>query len=171
MEIVRQVGPVCPLLGVCLGHQVIGAVYGARVERAPTPMHGKTSLIEHDSRGVFTNVPTPFEAGRYHSLAVVESTLPAELEVSARSEDGVVMGLRHLEHPVEGVQFHPESILTAEGEMILSNFLRVATHPTAGWRARREAGRQDGDAGHEGSRQDRSAGHEGSRQDGSARHE
>jgi anthranilate synthase component 2 len=138
MEIVRQVGTRCPLLGVCLGHQVIGAVYGARVERAPAPMHWKTSLVEHDARGVFVNVPSPFEAGRYHSLAVVESTLPPELTVSARSEDGVVMGLRHSEHPVEGVQFHPESILTGEGEMILANFLRMATHPTAGWRAQRE---------------------------------
>jgi len=138
MEIVEKVGPLCPLLGVCLGHQVIGAVYGALVQRAPAPMHGKTSLIQHDSLGVFTNVPTPFKAGRYHSLAVVESTLPDELIVSARSDDGVVMGLRHVEHPVEGVQFHPESILTPEGEMILSNFLRLATHPTAGWRARRE---------------------------------
>ena len=135
MEIVRRLAPICPVLGVCLGHQIIGALYGARVERAPEPMHGKTSRIEHDSQGVFTNVPNPFEAGRYHSLAVVESTVPAELIVTARSEDGVVMGLRHAALPLEGVQFHPESILTPEGEMIVANFLRVATHPTAGWRA------------------------------------
>jgi anthranilate synthase component 2 len=134
MDVVSKVGPVCPVLGVCLGHQVIGAVYGAKIERAPAPMHGKVSHVDHDSKGVFTNVPNPFEVGRYHSLAVVESTLPPELVVSARSED-VVMGLRHTEHPVEGVQFHPESILTPEGEIVLSNFLRIATHPTAGWRA------------------------------------
>ncbi len=135
MEIVRQTAPVCPVLGVCLGHQIIGAVYGARIDRAPEPMHGKTSRIEHDSLGVFTNVTSPFEAGRYHSLCVVESTLPSELVVTARSEDGVIMGLRHTEHPLEGVQFHPESILTPEGETVLANFLRIATHPTAGWRA------------------------------------
>ncbi len=134
-DVLRRVGPVCPVLGVCLGHQIIGAVYGAKVDRAPGPMHGKVSRIEHDSKGVFTNVSNPFEAGRYHSLAVIEDTLPPELVVTARSADGVVMGLRHMEHPVEGVQFHPESILTPEGEMILSNFLRMATHPTAGWRA------------------------------------
>lgn len=135
-DVLRKVGPLCPVLGVCLGHQIIGAVYGARVERAPLPMHGKVSRIHHDSSGVFTNVSNPLEVGRYHSLAVIEATLPPELVVTARSEDGVVMGLRHTEHPVEGVQFHPESILTPDGEMILSNFLRIATHPSAGWRAR-----------------------------------
>ncbi len=135
-DVLRKAGPVCPVLGVCLGHQIIGAVYGAKVDRAPGPMHGKVSRVEHDSKGVFANVSNPFVAGRYHSLAVIEETLPPELVVTARSGDGVVMGLRHTEHPVEGVQFHPESILTPDGEMILSNFLRVATHPTAGWRAR-----------------------------------
>jgi anthranilate synthase component 2 len=137
LDLVKEVGPTCPTLGVSLGHQVIAAAYGARIERAPAPMHGKVSRIDHDSRGVFTNVSNPFEAGRYHSLAVVESTLPPELVVTARSGDGVIMGVRHSEHPVEGVQFHPESILTPEGEMILANFLRMATHPTAGWRAGR----------------------------------
>ncbi len=136
-EIVERMAPRCPVLGVCLGHQIIGAVYGARIERAPKPMHGKTSQIEHDAQGLFTNVTNPFEAGRYHSLHVVESTLPGELLVTARSDDGVVMGIRHAELPLEGVQFHPESILTPEGEMILSNFLRIATHPTAGWNAQR----------------------------------
>ncbi|MGD2153497.1 MAG: aminodeoxychorismate/anthranilate synthase component II [Gemmatimonadales bacterium] len=136
-DVLRKLGPLCPALGVCLGHQIIGAVYGAKVDRAPGPMHGKVSRIDHDSKGVFTNVGNPFEAGRYHSLAVVEGTVPPELIVTARSADGVIMGLRHVEHPVEGVQFHPESILTPDGEMILSNFLRLATHPTAGWRARR----------------------------------
>lgn len=134
IDVVKTMAPVCPVLGVCLGHQVIAAAFGARVERAPGPMHGKTSQVEHDSQGVFTNVINPFEAGRYHSLAVVEETLPAELSVTARSDDGVVMGLRHSEYPLEGVQFHPESILTPEGEMVLANFLRMATHPTAGWR-------------------------------------
>jgi anthranilate synthase component 2 len=138
LDVTKRLGPVCPVLGVCLGHQIIGAVYGATVDRAPAPMHGKVSHIDHDSRGVFMNVSNPLEAGRYHSLAVIEETLPAELVVTARSADGVVMGLRHIEHPVEGVQFHPESILTPDGEMVLANFLRVATHPTAGWRARRE---------------------------------
>ncbi len=138
MEIVKRMAPLCPVLGVCLGHQVIGALHGAKIERAPVPMHGKTSRIEHDARGLFTNVSNPFEAGRYHSLMVVESTLPPELIVTARSDDGVVMGLRHAELPLEGVQFHPESILTPDGEMILKNFLTLATHPTAGWRALRE---------------------------------
>ena len=126
-----------PVLGVCLGHQILGAAYGATVDRAPAPMHGKTSRIEHDSRGVFTNVPNPFEAGRYHSLVVLEETVPQELTITARSQDGLIMGLRHVSLPLEGVQFHPESILTPEGEMILFNFLRLATHPTAGWKAQR----------------------------------
>ncbi|NIR44625.1 MAG: aminodeoxychorismate/anthranilate synthase component II [Gemmatimonadetes bacterium] len=135
MEIVQRMAPVCPTLGVCLGHQAIATVFGARVERAPAPMHGKTSRVEHDSQGVFINVINPLEVGRYHSLAVIEETLPPELVVTARSDDGVVMGLRHREYPLEGVQFHPESILTPEGETMLGNFLRMATHPTAGWRS------------------------------------
>jgi anthranilate synthase/aminodeoxychorismate synthase-like glutamine amidotransferase len=130
-----------PVLGVCLGHQIIGHVFGATVARAPRPMHGKTTHVEHDSRGIFTNVPTPFDAGLYHSLAVMEETLPPELSVTARSAEGVVMGIRHRSLPVEGVQFHPESILTPDGETILANFLRLATHPTAGWRAVAARGR------------------------------
>ncbi|MFO7769383.1 MAG: aminodeoxychorismate/anthranilate synthase component II [bacterium] len=126
-----------PVLGVCLGHQVLGAIYGAAVDRGPVPMHGKTSRIEHDGEGVFTNVPNPFEAGRYHSLVVVKETVPEELRITARSGDGLIMGLRHISLPLEGVQFHPESILTPDGEMILFNFLRLATHPTAGWKAMR----------------------------------
>lgn len=133
--IVRGMAGRCPVLGVCLGHQVVAHVFGARVERAPAPAHGRTTRVSHDSRGIFTNIPDPFEAGLYHSLAVAEETLPPELEVTARSQDGVVMGLRHKRFPIEGVQFHPESILTEHGEMILSNFLRWCTHPTAGWRA------------------------------------
>ena len=138
MEIVRRMASGCPVLGVCLGHQIIGEIYGARIERAPAPMHGKTSLIEHDAQGLFTNISNPFEACRYHSLHVVESGFPDDLVVTARSDDGIVMGLRHVELPLEGIQFHPESILTPDGEMILSNFLRMATHPTAGWKAIQE---------------------------------
>lgn len=133
--IIRELAGHCPVLGVCLGHQVIAHVFGARVEPAPAPAHGKTTLVSHDSQGVFTNVPNPFEAGLYHSLAVVQESLPADLVVTAQSDTGVIMGLRHKEMPLEGVQFHPESILTEHGHMILSNFLRWCTHPTAGWRA------------------------------------
>lgn len=113
----------CPVLGVCLGHQVVARVFGARVERAPAPVHGKPARVRHDGRGLFAHLPVPFEAGRYHSLAVVEETLPADLVVTSRSEDGVIMGIRHRELPVEGVQFHPESILTEVGEQLLGNFV------------------------------------------------
>jgi anthranilate synthase component II len=112
-----------PILGVCLGHQAIGEVYGGIVERGPVPVHGKTALIHHDGRGVFAGLPNPFEATRYHSLVVRRAGLPACLEVSAESDDGLVMGLRHRELPVEGVQFHPESILTDSGKALLGNFL------------------------------------------------
>jgi len=124
MSVIRQCGQTTPILGVCLGHQAIGAVFGGVVVRAAVPMHGKTSTIEHDGRGVFTGITGPFVASRYHSLVVAEDGLPAELEVSARTqEDGQIMGLRHREWPVHGVQFHPESILTGEGHRILRNFL------------------------------------------------
>ena len=112
-----------PVLGVCLGHQAIGTVFGGRIVRARTLMHGKTSRIEHDGRGVFRGLPSPFEATRYHSLVIEETSCPAALEVSARSPDGEIMGVRHRELPVEGVQFHPESILTREGKRLLGNFL------------------------------------------------
>jgi len=114
-----------PLLGVCLGHQAIAAFHGGVVERAPAPRHGKTSSVSHDGSGLFEGVSNPFEAGRYHSLVVREDSLPAELSVTARSEDGLVMGLAHRRKPVFGVQFHPESVLTAEGEKLLANFLAV----------------------------------------------
>jgi anthranilate synthase/aminodeoxychorismate synthase-like glutamine amidotransferase len=112
-----------PLLGVCLGHQSIGQAFGGRIVRARTLMHGKVSPIAHDGRGVFRNLPTPFDATRYHSLVIAEETLPPALEVSARTPDGEIMGVRHRELPIEGVQFHPESILTAQGKALLRNFL------------------------------------------------
>jgi len=114
-----------PVLGVCLGHQCIGQIYGGRVERAPRVMHGKTSQITHDGRGVFAGIASPFTATRYHSLVVARDSVPDVLEVTAQSEDGLVMGLRHRELPIEGVQFHPESILTQSGHDLLRNFLAV----------------------------------------------
>jgi anthranilate synthase component 2 len=124
MSVIRELGKQTPVLGVCLGHQAIGAAFGGRVVRAGTPMHGKTSTIEHDGRGVFNGIAGPFVASRYHSLVVSDEDLPGDLEVSARTKDeGIIMGLRHRTWPVHGVQFHPESILTGEGRSILRNFL------------------------------------------------
>ena len=114
------------LLGVCLGHQALGQAFGGVVVRAPKLMHGKTSEIHHDGRSVFSGLPVPFTATRYHSLVVDRASVPACLEVSAWTDDGIVMGLRHREHPLEGVQFHPESILTKSGKDLLRNFLRTA---------------------------------------------
>jgi anthranilate synthase component 2 len=125
VDLIRELAGEVPILGVCLGHQAIGVAFGGQVVRAPRLMHGKTSRISHDGRGVFTGLPNPFVATRYHSLMVDEASLPADLEVSARSEDGVIMGLRHRRYPVEGVQFHPESILTEAGKDLLANFLSV----------------------------------------------
>ena len=116
-----------PILGVCLGHQAIGQAFGGTVARAGRQMHGKTSTIAHDGRGVFRGLPAGFEATRYHSLVVLEAGLPTELEISARAEDGEIMGLRHRRFPVEGVQFHPESILTAQGKALLANFLESSS--------------------------------------------
>ena len=124
--LVRAAAGRIPLLGVCLGHQAIGHVYGARVVRAREPMHGKTSSVLHDGRTIFRGLPCPFDATRYHSLAVDPSGLPPEIEVSARTEDGTVMGLRHRDALLEGVQFHPESILTPSGQRLLGNFLDLA---------------------------------------------
>jgi len=124
MDVIRELGGATPLLGVCLGHQAIGAVFGGRVVRAAAPMHGKTSTIEHDGRGVFQGIDGPFVASRYHSLIVADADFPAELQVSARTlDDGAIMGLRHRTRPIHGVQFHPESILTGAGQRILRNFL------------------------------------------------
>ncbi len=124
-KVIETFGPCTPVLGVCLGHQAIGQVYGGRVLRAPEPMHGKTSMMYHQGQGVFRNLPVPFEANRYHSLIVERSTLPAELEVTAETADGLIMGLRHCTYPVEGVQFHPESIMTPTGKDLLHNFLTM----------------------------------------------
>ena len=115
-----------PLLGVCLGHQAIAFAFGGSVVRAPEPRHGKSSAVVHDGSGIFRGVPSPFEAGRYHSLVVQEADLPDALAVTARTEDGVVMALAHRELPIYGVQFHPESVLTPEGQILLVNFLRGA---------------------------------------------
>jgi anthranilate synthase/aminodeoxychorismate synthase-like glutamine amidotransferase len=122
-EVVRRFAGVRPVLGVCLGLQCIGQVYGGEIVRAPAIMHGKTSLVHHGGGGVFAGLPDPLEATRYHSLVVDPDSVPAELELTAWTDDGVVMGLRHREHDVEGVQFHPESILTASGHDLLKNFL------------------------------------------------
>ena len=125
MGVIERLGERTPILGVCLGHQAIGAVFGGRVVRAATPMHGKTSIVEHDGRGVFAGIGGPFAASRYHSLVVAGENLPPDLEVAARTrEDGIVMALRHRRWPLHGVQFHPESILTGEGRTILRNFLK-----------------------------------------------
>lgn len=126
LDVVRTLGPTVPILGVCLGHQAMGMAFGGRVVRAPVPMHGKTSTVDHDGRGVFAGITSSFQASRYHSLVVAAEEWPADLEVSARShEDGIVMGLRHKTMPIHGVQFHPESILTHEGRRILRNFLEL----------------------------------------------
>jgi anthranilate synthase component 2 len=124
MPVIRRFGQTIPLLGVCLGHQAIGAVFGGVVVRAVTPMHGKTSTIEHNGRGLFNGITAPFAASRYHSLIVADEDLPDTLEVTARTtDDRAIMGLRHRALPVHGVQFHPESILTGEGRRILRNFV------------------------------------------------
>ena len=123
MDVIRRFGPDVPILGVCLGHQSIGMVYGGEVITVE-PVHGKKSAEDHRGHGVFKDLPTPIDAGRYHSLAVAAASMPAELEVTATSPDGLVIGLRHREHPVEGIQFHPESILTEDGKTMLGTWLR-----------------------------------------------
>jgi anthranilate synthase component 2 len=126
LDVIRAFAGNVPMLGVCLGHQAMGLAFGGTVVRAPLPMHGKTSTVEHDGRGVFNGITTAFQASRYHSLVVADDAWPADLEISARAkEDGLVMGLRHRSWPVHGVQFHPESILTHEGRRILRNFLEL----------------------------------------------
>ena len=126
LELIRRLGATPPILGVCLGHQAIGMVYGGTVCRARTPMHGKTSAVVHDGKGVFKGISDPFEAGRYHSLILSGDDVPADLEIVARARDeGIIMGVRHRAHPVHGVQFHPESVLTNEGQRILKNFIEL----------------------------------------------
>jgi anthranilate synthase component 2 len=122
-EVIRRLGATTPMLGVCLGHQAIGLVYGGSVVYAPSLMHGKTSDIFHDSERIFSGVPQGFVATRYHSLVVREEDLPDSLHITARTNDGVIMGVRHKTHPVEGIQFHPESILTVEGPKLIHNWL------------------------------------------------
>jgi anthranilate synthase/aminodeoxychorismate synthase-like glutamine amidotransferase len=126
-DVIRTFGPRMPLLGVCLGHQAIGVVYGGTVGRAATPMHGKTSTVVHDGKGVFSGIHEPFLAGRYHSLVITPDGVPPELEIAARTqEDGTIMAVRHRTHQVHGVQFHPESVLTDEGRKILRNFMDLS---------------------------------------------
>ncbi|MFM7440359.1 MAG: anthranilate synthase component II [Snowella sp.] len=125
LEIIKELGPTLPLLGVCLGHQCIGQIFGGRVIAAPVLMHGKTSEIYHSAEGVFQGLDKPFNATRYHSLIVERDTLPDSLEVTAWIEDGMIMGLRHRDYPhIQGVQFHPESILTSQGKALLQNFVK-----------------------------------------------
>ena len=124
LQLIRELGGEIPLLGVCLGHQAIGEAYGGRIIHAPELMHGKTSMIYHDGDSILADIPNPFEATRYHSLIVEEASLPACLMVTARADSGEIMGLRHKRHPVIGLQFHPESILTRQGLRMLGNFMR-----------------------------------------------
>ena len=125
VELIRQAAGCLPILGVCLGHQALGQAFGGRIVRAPRLMHGKTSEIRHDGRTLFAGLPDPFTATRYHSLIVDRASLPDCLEVSAWTDDGVIMGLRHKQHALEGVQFHPESILTTAGKKLLRNFIEL----------------------------------------------
>jgi anthranilate synthase component 2 len=125
VEVIKSLGATIPILGVCLGHQAIGIAFGGTIVQAPTLMHGRTSLILHDGRSIFASVKNPFSAMRYHSLVLSPDNLPRELEVIARTEDGVIMGIRHTSLAIAGVQFHPESILTEEGERIVRNWLQV----------------------------------------------
>ncbi len=125
IELIQRFAGKVPVLGVCLGHQAIGAAFGGEVVRAPKLMHGKTSEVEHDGKTVFAGIASPMTCTRYHSLIVSEKNLPAELEVSARTADGTIMGLRHRNYPVEGVQFHPESVLTDDGKQLIRNFLEL----------------------------------------------
>lgn len=135
IEVVRQVGGSLPIFGICLGLQSIGVAFGAVVGRAPELLHGKTSLVHHDGRGVFAGLPDPFTATRYHSLAIDPATLPDELEVSAQTDSGVIMAVRHRSQPIEAVQFHPESVLTEGGYQMLGNWLAVCGDEQATTRA------------------------------------
>lgn len=135
LELIEKASPTIPIMGVCLGHQAIGQVFGGKVVRAPVPVHGKMSDIRHDSTGVFRGINGPFKATRYHSLVVERGSMPKELMVTAQADDNLVMGLAHRELPIHGVQFHPESIASEHGHLILKNFLDIA----ANWNAKRTA--------------------------------
>ena len=126
LDLIKKAGPTIPLLGVCLGHQAIGQAYGGNVVRAPSPMHGKLSTISNNGKGIFKGLPKRFEITRYHSLIVDRATLPDCLEITAETDDGLIMGLQHKSHPVYGVQFHPESIASEQGHALLANFLELA---------------------------------------------
>lgn len=124
VELIQELGTHIPILGVCLGHQAIGYAFGGTISQAPTLMHGKTSMIHHHGDGIFQTVSNPFEAARYHSLVLKEGSLPKELEVTASTEDGVIMGIKHKNYPIEGIQFHPESVLTSSGPTIIANWIQ-----------------------------------------------
>jgi anthranilate synthase component II len=125
LAVIRELGGKLPILGVCLGHQAIGEAFGGRIVRAPQPIHGKASRVKHDGRGIFAGIPEEIEVGRYHSLVIEPETCPQVLEITATTADGIIMGVRHRSLPIEGVQFHPESVLTSSGMAILSNFVRL----------------------------------------------
>jgi len=125
IDLIRGLPAAIPILGVCLGHQAIGVAFGGTVDRAPAPVHGKTARVRHDGSALYRGVRNPFQAGRYHSLVILREACPQALEVAARTEEGLIMGVRHRDRPVHGVQFHPESILTEDGKALLGNFLRL----------------------------------------------
>jgi len=125
LEVIKILGKEIPLLGVCLGHQGIGLNFGAKISKAPSLMHGKSSVIEHDNKTIFKDVPQNFQAARYHSLIIKKESLPVDLEISAKSSSDIIMGVRHKKYPIEGIQFHPESILTIEGERIIKNWVEL----------------------------------------------
>jgi len=141
--LIRRLGPRVPTLGVCLGHQCIGEVFGGRVVRAPTPVHGKTAQIHHGGTGILCGLASPFTATRYHSLIVERATLPAALSITAETADGLIMGLRHRTYPIHGVQFHPESILTSAGKDLLRNFLTRSSSPNPLPHGERSLGDED----------------------------
>lgn len=134
LDLIRKASPSVPMLGVCLGHQAMGQAFGGQVVRAPVPVHGKLSEVRHQGRSVFRGINRPFKATRYHSLVVDRATMPDELEITAEADDGLVMGLAHRSHPLHGIQFHPESIASEYGDLILRNFLELA----AAWNAARQ---------------------------------
>ena len=145
-DVVRHFGSTTPILGVCLGHQCIGAAYGAGIVRAGRPMHGKASRIHHDGRGVFAELPNPFPAARYHSLVISRAGLPAALRITASAEDGEIMAVEHVRHPVIGLQFHPESVLTEHGYVLLDRFLHGAAVPRGALPDRADGARTAGAA-------------------------